>query len=70
VWIDGAGLARRIVVSVPLSAPGSRATDDGIAPAMRIQADFYAFGEPAPVTAPPPALVRPLTALRLPSLGG
>jgi hypothetical protein len=36
---------------------------------MTIQADFYAFGGPVDVPAPPAAQVRPFAALRLPSLG-
>jgi hypothetical protein len=63
VWIDRAGRARRIVVSMPLSAPRLPAARTA-APAMRIQADFYAFGAPVRVNAPPAAQVRPFGALR------
>jgi hypothetical protein len=66
VWVDGASLARRIVVSVPLSVAGA-ATTRGVTPVMRIQTDFYAFGAPAPVSAPPTTQVRPFSALRLPT---
>lgn len=69
VWIDGAGLARRIVVSLPLADAGLPVTA-GVVPAMRIQADFYAFGVPVRVVAPPRPQVRAFSALRLPSLGG
>jgi hypothetical protein len=68
VWIDDAGFARRIVVSVPLPPVGAGSTARG-APAMRLQCDFYAFGAPIHVVAPPAAQVRPFAALRLPSLG-
>jgi hypothetical protein len=68
VWIDGAGLARRIVVTVPLSAAGAGENTGG-APAVRMQADFYGFGAAVRPAAPPSAQVRPFAALRLPSLG-
>jgi hypothetical protein len=68
-WVDGAGLARRIVVSIPLAVGGLRAAPQA-APAMRIQADFYSFGAPLRVSAPPPGQVRPFAALRLPAQGG
>jgi hypothetical protein len=68
VWIDRSGFARRIVVSVPLRGAGGSTT--GAGPAMQIQADFYAFGAPVRLAAPPAAQVRPFAALRLPSLGG
>jgi hypothetical protein len=67
VWIDRTGFARRIVVTVPLAA-GTTAVNAGAAPAMRLQADFYAFGTPAHFAAPPAAQVQPFAALRLPSL--
>ena len=69
VWIDDAGLVRRVVVSVPL-ADADRAATPGVTPAMRIQADFYAFGIPVRVVAPPRAQVTPFAALRLPPLDG
>jgi len=69
VWIDAAGLTRRIVVSVRLSDAGLPAST-GADPVMRIQADFYAFGVPVRVIAPPPAQVRPYAALRLPAVTG
>jgi hypothetical protein len=68
-WIDGAGIARRVVVSLPFSVPGTPVAA-GVTPAMSIQADFYGFGSPVRVVAPPAAQVRPFTALRLPGLGG
>jgi hypothetical protein len=69
VWIDGAGVARRVVVSLPLSIPGVPA-DSVVSPSMGMQADFYAFGGQVHVVAPPKSSVRPFAALRLPSLGG
>jgi hypothetical protein len=69
VWIDRVGLVRRIVVSIPLSA-GTLPAGSGAAPVMQMQTDFYAFGAPVRVTAPPAAQVRPFAALRLPSHAG
>jgi hypothetical protein len=69
VWIDAVGIARRVVVSLPLSLPGAPAAE-GVSPAMAIQADFYAFGGPVHVVAPPKSSVRPFAALRLPPLAG
>jgi hypothetical protein len=58
VWVDRTGLARRIVVSVPLDPAKSGSM-------LRIQADFYAFGAPLTVSAPPAAQVKPYSALAL-----
>ncbi|HEY5171058.1 MAG TPA: hypothetical protein VIK54_04955 [Acidimicrobiia bacterium] len=65
VWLDSSGRARRVVVSVPLAPSGSGLLD-GLGPdvTMRIQADFYGFGQKVRVTAPPRAEVRPYSALR------
>ena len=67
VWLDRAGRIRRVVVSVPLSPqPGASGPDGpGRDPMIRIQGDFYAFGTPLRVAAPPHAQVRPYSALRL-----
>ena len=66
VWIDAAGRVRRIVVSVPLAGIGAAKTGPATA-ALRMQADFFAFGVPVVVTAPPTAQVPPYAALRLPA---
>jgi hypothetical protein len=66
VWIDAAGRVRRIVVSVPLAGIGAAKAGPATA-ALRMQADFFAFGVPVAVTAPPAAQVRPYAALRLPA---
>lgn len=72
VWLDGAGRARRVVVSVPLSPKsGARAIEGlGFDATMRIQADFYAFGAPVRVAAPPHAQVRPYSSLRIETANG
>jgi hypothetical protein len=71
VWLDGSGRARRVVVSVPLAPSGSGVLDGlGADATMRIQADFYAFGERAQVTAPPRQEVRPYNTLRAPAPNG
>ena len=70
VWLDGAGRARRVVVSLRLSARSAASDGPGIAglgpeAMMRIQADFYGFGAPVRVAAPPKAQVRPYSSLRI-----
>jgi len=65
-WIDAGGCARRVVVSVPLAPKaGSRALD-GLGPnaTLRIQGDFYGFGAPVRVAAPPQSQVRQYRALQ------
>jgi hypothetical protein len=58
VWLDADGRARRVVTSFPLAAPvDPHAT--GPDATMRVQSDYYAFGVPVRVVAPPPAEVRP-----------
>ena len=72
VWVDAAGRARRVVVSVPLSRQTDAAAVAGLGSdaMMRIQADFYAFGVTLRVAAPPQAAVRPYSALRLGATDG
>ena len=72
VWVDGAGRARRVVVSVPLSPKSGAGAVAGLGvdATMRIQADFYAFGAPVRVAAPPRAQVRPFSTLRIGALNG
>ena len=67
VWLDRVGRARRVVVSVPLD-PKAGSSSAGSLPhdsMLRIQGDFYAFGTPVRVTAPPQSRVRPYSALRI-----
>jgi hypothetical protein len=66
VWLDRVGRVRRVVVSVPLSPQAAAGGLDGIGPdaMIRIQGDFYAFGTPVRVTAPPPSQTRPYSTLR------
>ncbi len=71
VWIDGAGRARRVVVSIPLSnATVGIGGPAGKSAVMRVQTDLYAFGTPVAVTVPPAAQVRPYAALHLPAVAG
>ncbi len=72
VWLDVTGTARRVVVSVPLAARSGVGGLDRLGPdaMMRIQADFFAFGTPARVVAPPPAQVRAYTTIRLDRAAG
>jgi hypothetical protein len=67
VWIDGSRRARRVVVSVPLSAESGTSAIKGLGSdaTMRIQSDYFAFGAPVRVAAPPHAQVRPYDALGL-----
>ena len=67
VWLDSSGRARRIVVSLPLSSGSGSPPVAELGPdaMMRIQGDFYGFGTPVRVAAPPQAQVRPYAALRL-----
>ena len=67
VWIDGSRRARRVVVSVPLSAASGAPAIKGLGSdaTMRIQSDYFAFGAPVRVAAPPHAQVRPYDALGL-----
>ncbi len=57
VWLDRAGRARRVVVSIPLARTGSAM--------LRVQGDFYAFGTPVRVAVPPQSQVRPYSSLRM-----
>ncbi len=63
-WLDEGGRVRRVVVEIPLSTSAETA---GI---MKIQADFYTFGVPVSVAAPPQAQVRPYASLRLAPISG
>ncbi len=75
VWIDRAGRVRRDVVSVPLSPQAGAGGLDGLGPdalapdalapdaVIRIQGDFYAFGTPVRVTAPPSSQTRPYSTI-------
>jgi hypothetical protein len=67
VWLDRDGRVRRIVVSVPLSPRPGAAGADRVGPdaTMRIQGDFYAFGTPVRVAAPPQSQTRPYGTLRI-----
>jgi hypothetical protein len=67
VWIDDSRRARRVVVSVPLSAESGTPAIKGLGSdaTMRIQSDYFAFGAPVRVAAPPHAQVRPYDALGL-----
>jgi len=71
VWIDGARRARRVVVSVPLSANSAAPAIKGLGSdaTMRIQSDYFSFGAPVRVAAPPHAQVRPYDALRIDAAG-
>ncbi|HEV7525341.1 MAG TPA: hypothetical protein VGP92_10260 [Acidimicrobiia bacterium] len=55
VWLDADGRARRVVVAVAMSSGQT----------MRIQGDFYAFGAPLRVAAPPQSEVRPYGSFRI-----
>jgi hypothetical protein len=71
VWLDGAGLVRRVVVAIPLPKAVDGAVDGaGTAAVMKVQADFYGFGVPVSVAAPPQAQVRPYGSLHLPAVPG
>lgn len=72
VWLDQAGRVRRVVLSVPLKSRSTAGSLKGLGPdaMLRIQADFYAFGTPVVVAAPPHSEVRPYTMLRLDSRTG
>nr|MDP9336607.1 hypothetical protein [Actinomycetota bacterium] len=65
VWLDRAGRVRRVVVSVPLAPQAGAGGTDGLGPdaMIRIQGDYYAFGTPVRVTAPPPSQTRPYSTL-------
>jgi hypothetical protein len=67
VWLDDAGRARRVVVSVPLSPQSGVAglATLGANAMLRVQGDYFAFGTPVRVAAPPHAQVRPYGALKL-----
>ena len=67
VWLDRAGRARRIVVSVPLSPRSGAVGVDhrGSDATMRIQGDFYAFGAAVRVAAPSQSQTRPYGTLRI-----
>jgi hypothetical protein len=71
VWLDRDGRIRRSVISVPLSRPARAAATDGLPPGatMRVQADFFSFGTPVRVGAPPAAQVRPYSSVKLVPLG-
>jgi hypothetical protein len=72
VWLDATGCARRVVVSIPLSAAAAPGGLAGLGPdaMLRIQGDFYGFGATAKVAVPPPSRVRPYSLLRLDALQG
>ena len=67
VWIDRSGCARRVVVTIPLAAQAGAGPLDRLGPdaMMRIQGDFYGFGAPVRVDAPPGSQVRPYSSLRI-----
>lgn len=70
-WLDRAGRARRVVVSMPLAGlaaeKGAAVAPDAM---MRVQADFYGFGVPVAVAVPPQNQVRPYSTLRLDAAAG
>jgi hypothetical protein len=71
VWLDRLGCARRVVMTIPL-ASGDSGGLGALGPdaTMRIQGDFYAFGTPVRVVAPPRAQVRSYNSLRIATPAG
>jgi hypothetical protein len=70
-WLDGAERVRRVVVAISLpKALDAAVGPPGTGATMKVQADFYGFGVPVSVAAPPQAQVRPYASLHLAAVSG
>jgi hypothetical protein len=72
VWLDRLGCARRVVLTIPLATGAGGGELGALGPdaMMRIQGDFFAFGTPVRVVAPPRGQVRSFSALRIAAPAG